>query len=211
MTVGMDHAEAWRLLAAGEDLPTFAHFTLLRSVAEGAVIARWLVDKAVDSDERLRRGWGAQLADLEERRRMEDLATRDGLELPRGQGLLARERITDLEKEAKDARISPRKPLGITDLFARYATPPKADLFGAGEALYRMLSAIAHGKQWALLPMTTREWPAEEPPAGPVRLSIHFHMTALATRNVLIVAEAALQDIEVYGGRRSDRPHSRCD
>lgn len=71
---------------------------------------------------------------------------RDGFDLPRGQGLLSKERMADLDAEARHAGVIPRKPLGVTDLFARYATPPDADLLGTGEALYRLLSAIAHGK-----------------------------------------------------------------
>lgn len=186
----MDHGHAWRLLIEGDDLPTFAHFTILRSVGEAAVTARWLVDEAADAQERARRAWGAQQQDLVERGRMEDLITRDGFDLPRGQGLLAKERMADLDAEARHAGVIPRKPLGVTDLFARYATPPDADLLGTGEALYRLLSAIAHGKPWALVPMARREWPAEEPPAGPIRLSIQLEVAALLTRNVLSLARA---------------------
>jgi hypothetical protein len=200
MAVAVDHGHAWRLLIEGDDLPTFAHFTILRSVGEAAVTARWLVDEAADAQERARRAWGAQQQDLVERGRMEDLITRDGFDLPRGQGLLAKERMADLDAEARHAGVIPRKPLGVTDLFARYATPPDADLLGTGEALYRLLSAIAHGKPWALVPMARREWPAEEPSAGPVRLSIQLEVAALLTRNVLSLARAALRDVESYGG-----------
>jgi hypothetical protein len=200
MTVAVDHGHAWRLLVEGDDLPTFAHFTILRSVGEAAVTARWLVDGAADAHERLRRAWGAQQMDLAERGRMEDLIRRDGFDLPTGQGLLAKERTADLEADAKRARVVSRKPLGVTDLFARYATPSGAALPGTGEALYRLLSAIAHGKPWALVPMARREWPEVEPTAGPVRLSIQFEVATLLTRNVLSLARLALRDVETYGG-----------
>jgi len=200
MTVAVDHSHAWRQLVEGDDLPTFAQFTILRSVGEAAVTARWLVDEAADAQERVRRAWGAQQADLSERGRMEDVIRKDGFDLPRGQGLLAKERMAELDQEARQARVIPRKPLGVTDLFARYATPRDAELLGTGEALYRLLSAIAHGKPWALVPMARREWPAEEPSVGPVRLSIQVEVAAILTRNVLSLARLALRDVESYGG-----------
>lgn len=94
----------------GDDLPTFAHFTILRSVGEAAVTARWLVDEAADAQDGLGEAGVRKNKDLVERGRMEDLITRDGFDLPRGHSLLAKERMADLKAESRNAGVIPRKP-----------------------------------------------------------------------------------------------------
>ena len=86
--------------------------------------------------------------------------------------------------------------------FARYlraANIAPATLKTYAEAV-RTLAAFLGGRPWALIPMARREWPAQEPLAGPVRLSIELGVAALLTRNVLSLARVALGEVEGYGG-----------
>lgn len=197
LSVGLDHLEAWRVIVFARQIPTFAHFTLLRTAGDTSVLALWVCDPSIDAAERLRRGVGAQLADYTERRKFEDAAGSAGT--PRT-GKSARQRMQEVEAEARRYGVTGREPLGSTDLFARYASPP--GMPERGESLYRMLSAIAHGKQWALLPMADFEKLSEptQTSAGIARLTIKTDFAALATHSILEIVESAVAALERYAG-----------
>lgn len=140
--VAADHAIAWHDLLTRAGLQPFrAHGTLLRGCLESAVVCRWLVDPSADQNTRLGRAVGLQLDDFVERGKFE-AATGSADREPVGSAARAKERVAELRKDAEDAGVKPIKPMGYVDLFDRYSV---------GGWLYRLLSAFAHGKQWALL------------------------------------------------------------
>ena len=61
---------AWRMLRLKAGIqPSFGHLTLLRGALEGTSIARWLCDRAIGTQEGIRRAAGVQLADFDQRLR----------------------------------------------------------------------------------------------------------------------------------------------
>lgn len=200
--IGLDHLLAWRTLRLkAMNQPLFAHVTLLRGAIEGAAIVRWLCDPGVDSVERMRRAAGLQLADYDQRLRFERrLASQ--LNKPTGRARTAAQRIDTLEGLLRKRKAKPIAMPSATDLFARYALV--ADDEGlAGEGLYRLISSLAHAKQWALLGLTQRE--GTEPQDGgryAVQMSasprLAFGLTAVAMH----VATDAMGDFEWYGTAR---------
>jgi hypothetical protein len=131
--------------------------TLLRGSLEGSVLCRWLLDPAISGEERLRRGAGAQLDDYRERGKFERLRPDPVAE----GGMSAKQRIDELEHELKRRGLKAVQLLGPTELCARYALGSTE--LGDGEFVYRLLSAFAHAKQWAIMPASDY---AEHGPMG---------------------------------------------
>ena len=149
LQVGFDHLRAWRHLHASGMQPPFAHWTLLRGAVEGAVVTRWLCS-ASTTNERRARGIGAQLADFGQRQGFEArvVATMPKVAAPR---VSAHERISRLRAEADADGLHGERLPGPTSLVTSLAPP--AELSGAkvdAEVLYRILSAFAHAKMWAM-------------------------------------------------------------
>jgi hypothetical protein len=75
LRAALDHMRAWRTLLHAGEVPTYAHFSLLRTAHESALIALWLLEPGLLADERRARGIAAQFADYEEKRKLqEDMA-----------------------------------------------------------------------------------------------------------------------------------------
>jgi hypothetical protein len=75
LSAALDHMRAWRTLLHAGEVPTYAHFSLLRTAHESALIALWLLEPGLLADERRARGLAAQMADYEEKRKFqEDMA-----------------------------------------------------------------------------------------------------------------------------------------
>ena len=72
LTAALDHARAWRTLLHAGEVPVYAHFSLLRTAHESALIALWLLEPGLSADERRARGVAAQMADYEERHKLEE-------------------------------------------------------------------------------------------------------------------------------------------
>lgn len=150
LIASLDHLGTVADIVSSGRIPTYALMSLLRTGHECALVAEWLMDPTIDDNTRVSRGVGAQVADYEERRKLEDT-----LKAPEpGRGKLARHRIDDLLQEAlprgyakpnKKGAIVPSDPLpGAVALFDMY----EGD---SGSFLYRYASGFAHGKQWALV------------------------------------------------------------
>jgi hypothetical protein len=199
MAVAADHLEAWAGLMRNGIQPAYSHITLLRGALEGSVAARWLLDPRIDTAERLRRGIVIQLADYIERRKFEELAgatDKEGV----GRARSAAYRIGELREGAKNAGVTDLVMPSTTWLFERYGASGYRD----GRPWYGLVSAYAHGKQWALLTAKRTELVGtEQNPVGPRRgqVTANDQLSLDMTRLTLVYVKAALNDLERYVGR----------
>jgi hypothetical protein len=108
---------------------------------EGAVTCRWLIDSDIVSTARVRRGVALLLEDYANRRDFErDLGIpADAIKAP---AKMAAERHADLRQERDEAKIGQTQVPKMTARFGHYALLEA----GTGRAIYRLLSAHAHGK-----------------------------------------------------------------
>lgn len=197
---GIDHLLAWAgLRLRGRLGPSFAHYTLLRSALEGVCRSRWLADAKVDRRVRIARAIGAQLADLTERRKIEQLPRpADAPPLPpRGPNYrTAAVRIANLEESAAAAGLCPLR-ITTTDLLER---------FGPGEASYRIQSAFAHGWQsvtFAASQVTVNEEPDLDGLLGS-RIEANVDATVQMTEVTVHTAAVALRELFTYHGRSAN-------
>ncbi len=154
----LDHLVTNVNVIASRTIPAFSLMSLLRTAHETALNALWLVEASITVKERMERGVGAQFADYEERRKIENAMGRTNPEF----GKLAIDRRRDFMNVADEhgmakllgsGELGPTCPLpSVVDLFNRYES---GDELGGqqsrGEVWYRLYSAFAHGKQWHLL------------------------------------------------------------
>jgi hypothetical protein len=193
--VASDHLETWhRLIDDALVQPGFAHVTILRGAIETSSLCRWLVDPTVSSAERVRRGVAAQLADWHERDMWERASGAD--KMPRvGNGRTGAERVRELLGARGGAGVGEIKVPSLVDLCKRYA----GDGAFGGEALYRLSSAFAHGKQWTLLVSDAAlpEGAAPNEP-GPWRVTALDTVSALVTFGSVRTFSAAVSDFEAY-------------
>lgn len=192
----IDHLVSWAgLCVRGKLLPTFAHFTLLRSTVEAASTARWLVDPTVDRRVRVARGIGHQLADLGERNKLERIARPSAAPvLPPSppDARTADQRIKALDEAAAAAGLCPLR-IGHTDVVARY---------GLGEFAYRMLCAFAHGGQAIPFAASSRGEPADPDVGGlrSVRLTGDVAGAIQMTDAAIALAHLTLVEVFAYHG-----------
>lgn len=193
----IDHLISWSELRQRVH-PTYGHMTLLRGSLEGSVLCRWLVDPNASAEERLRRGAGAQLDDYLERGKFERLRTD-----PINEGAMtAKQRIAELEPELAKVKLKPIQLLGPTDLCKRYV--PDAAGLGNGEFAYRLLSAFAHAKQWAILPASEYD---EHGPMGDlpgvelVAVRASHQLAGALTLVAMRALTAAMDELHAYAGR----------
>jgi hypothetical protein len=177
--------------------PLAAHVTLIRGCIEGAVMCRWLVDPKADSPVRIQRGVALLLDDYRNRRAWEN--DRGMGDADFGKGKNAAQRHEDLRKARDDAKIEEVPVLNYTDLFGLYAGYRAPS---GGRAMYRLLSAWAHGLQW---PMATANFvPIEDGPkvpgGGVGRFSANDEMSAVYTSVAVRLAKAALHELMAYRG-----------
>ena len=197
-----DLIETWRQVHLANIRPATGHVVLLRTVLETTTLTRWLVDLNIPSQERVRRGILAYLADCDERARFEAVfdRTRISLAPPAKWG---QERLEELlvECQRRDIRVTnrngePLHPDSATERCRKYAHAPA---FG-GEAAYRVLSAFAHGHQWTL-PFLTREVHPEMPtPTDAIITTVSFDpaVMAVATDWGVKTLVKALNDVVRY-------------
>jgi hypothetical protein len=195
--IGVDHLVGWRMLRLrGGFQPTVAHWTLIRGAIEGMSVARWLCDRSIDANERIRRAAGVQLDDYRQRLAFE--RRMDGrLVKPKGRGRTAAQRIAAFEHRLGQTKSIPMP--SATDLFARYALPDDEKLL-AGEGLFRVISAIAHAKVWSLPALTTATERIQH--AGgrlTMGLTTDDKRVLDVTQVTMRVAADALADLEWYG------------
>lgn len=200
LSTGIEHLVVWhRLLAAGVQ-PYATHMTLIRGALEGAVTCRWLLDPPRDSAERVRRGVAVLLEDYGNRRGFErDFGIDpEAIKPPAKSGA---ERYKELQAERDAAKIGPIKVPSMTYRFGGYVGLQP----GPGRAIYRLLSAYAHGKQWKGLTAKFQvvEEGAEVRGGRLVKVTANDDMSVMLTALGMKTARIALDELQAYcGGTR---------
>lgn len=197
LATGLEQLVIWqRLLTAGSQ-PFAAHMTLIRGAMEGAVTCRWLIDPRQDSAERVRRGVALLLDDYGNRRDFERDFGIDpaAIKPPAKSGA---DRFKELQSERDAANIGRVKVETMTYRFGGYAGLQP----GPGRAIYRLLSAYAHGKQWKGL--TTKiqavETAAEVRGGKVVKVTANDDMSVMLTALAMKVAAVAVDEVDAYCG-----------
>lgn len=160
-----DHLVAFRRLSERGPILPFAPMTLLRAAVEAADLARWLVDPDVDSMTRVGRGVAVQLEDYEQRRRFEGAfgipeppAGGEGKSAATRKAALLAVRGLDVPEAERVAVVDLERPTALALVYGpERMRGPIADRLPVGDRswLYRLLSAFAHGKEWAFLASDT--------------------------------------------------------
>lgn len=206
MAVGVaaDHLFAWKLIADGRLIPVYAPMTLLRTALEGAVLTRWLVDPRPGALERVSRGVAAQLDDYEERRKFEasarSHAKAEGLPEPpppTDPAKSAVDRFAELTAARDAAGIPAIRQPGPTYLMTRFGAPDYRDV----SWLYRLVSAFAHAKPWALHGTTLGPTsPSGTPGMQGGQVTASDNIIIGTTDLVAGIVETAILDLESYLG-----------
>lgn len=196
LTTGIDHLVMWnRLLTSGVQ-PYASHVTLIRGAMEGAVTARWLIDPREDSAERVRRGVALLLEDYGNRRDFErDFGIAGTIKLP---AKSAEVRRAELKAERIAAKIGPTQAPKMTTLFGGYIGLPPA----RGRAVYRLLSAWAHGKQWKGITAKFEvvEGAVAVPGGKLVKVTANDDLSLNLTTLGMMTATRALNELDAYCG-----------
>lgn len=202
--VGDEVLETWRQIYEADIRPITAYASILRTVLETATIARWLMDAAQPSSERVRRGILAHLEDLDERAGFEKAAPPEAINIrpPSLPGAAARDAVlADAAAHGIDvvgARGKRKPPIGYLDRCSKYAIAKGFE----GEAAYRLVSCLAHGLPWSI--SVVRHEPIVEAPAPRdttvSRVTANPDAIALVTTWGLDTFDAALSDAEHYLG-----------
>jgi hypothetical protein len=202
LMTGLDHLVMWnRLLTAGVQ-PYVSHITLIRGAMEGAVTCRWLIDPRADSAERVRRGVALLLEDYGNRDDFErDFGIADAIKPP---AKTAADRRAELKTERIAANIGPTQVPKMTTLFGGYIGLLPAQ----GRAVYRLLSAWAHGKQWK--GMTAKFEIVEGAIAVPggklVKVTANDDLSLNLTTLGMMTATRALNELDGYCRGSAQRP-----
>jgi hypothetical protein len=163
----------------------------------GAVTCRWLLDPRQDSAERVRRGVALLLDDYGNRRDFErDFGIDPAAIKP--PAMSGTDRYKELQEERAAAGIGRVKVETMTYRFGGYAGLQP----GPGRAIYRLLSAYAHGKQWKGL--TTKiqaiEAAAEVRGGKVVKVTANDDMSVMLTGLAMKVAALAVDEVDAYCG-----------
>ena len=152
----LDHLLTWHQIVAGDlkrfPLPVFSHYTLARAAYEPALLTLWLLDPEVESDERIGRGYAAQLRSLEDMRKFQSDAGMTG-EAANATSLYERlfadaRAAGYVKPNTKGKEVLTVGVPSMVDLFNRYDQQTVA---GLPAWLYRFLSGYAHGREWVML------------------------------------------------------------
>ena len=159
----VDHLRAWWIIADAGLFPIMAHATLARAALDGVVVCLWLLDGGARS--RLQRAVSLQIEDQDERRKFEEAG--EVARPTHAHGRTGEERRDLTQAHAREAGIAPVRVPRWTELYRDFALDGPARPRG-GEALYRLLSAHAHGASWAFmtLDLSRSEARVGEPAVG---------------------------------------------
>lgn len=199
LATGIEHLVIWHRLLTGGSQPFATHMTLIRGAMEGAVTCRWLIDPRQDPAERVRRGVALLLDDYGNRRDFERDFGIDpaAIKPPAKSGA---DRYKELQTERESVKIGPIKVPSMTYRFGGYIGLRP----GPGRAIYRLLSAYAHGKQWKGL--TTKIQVVEEATevrgGKVVKVTANDDMSVMLTALAMKVATSAVDEVDAYCGVR---------
>jgi hypothetical protein len=158
LRAAIDHVHTWLTLLRAGEVPSYAHFSLLRTAHESALIALWLLEPGLSSDDRCARGVAAQLADYEERRKFEEDMAITEVSPPartaaqRQAHLLALAKQQGLTRPNKKGEPILTTPMpSAVELFTLFE-PVSRDSKVKGSFLYRFYSGYAHANTTAGAP-----------------------------------------------------------
>lgn len=188
---GVDHLRSYAQLFVSPPIPVYAHLVVARAALEAFGWARWLADRRIGVEGRIKRDRVYQLGDGLQRKRFPEPAMKaKGVEIidrvrsgaPRGWVIVASDRTVSVGGEAAPA---PR------DLISDVLTTggPSPTQLGAG--LWSMLSGVAHSVRYALLysmEMAPRVSEVEPLLAGMVTNSSTVHLIGAAVARAAITA-----------------------
>jgi hypothetical protein len=144
----LDHILTWYQIVAGDlkrfPLPVFSQYTLARAAYEHSLLTLWLLDPEIESAERIRRGYAAQLRSLEDMRKFQSDA---GMTGEAANATALHQRLFAAAQAAGYVNVG--VPPSIVDLFNQYDQPNGP--VGNAAWLYRVLSGHAHGREWAMM------------------------------------------------------------
>jgi hypothetical protein len=200
LRASVDHLRAWQgLLAAGE-MPIYAHFSLLRTAHEAALVAYWLTEPGIDPNDRLARGVAAQAADYDERRKAEEAV---GMTVVTPPAKLAADRLRDLMSAADNLGLTylnrkGRQVLNLVlpatvELFDLYESLPTG---AKAQGLYRFYSGYAHAKQWTLSQGAAAQAPFDSSGRTIALVQGSDHVAIAATRLAVSALERATSAYE---------------
>jgi len=214
----LDHLVTWRyVMVEARIIPLYGHMSLLRTAHEAALLAQWLMDRAIDDDTRRARGVAVQLEDYDERRKFED--STGGPRMPL-RGKSAAGRIDDLMAAA--VRLGLTKTNKKGDGVLTVTVPATVDLFDMyekvspgwkGQAIYRLESGYAHAKQWALTQGARQAAPLDAAGRTLARVEASDELAAAFTRRCVNAVERALTACEpsaAAGGVRGGASALQC-
>lgn len=148
---GIDHLRSYAHLFASSPIPVYSHLVLARASLEAFGWARWLADRRIDVETRIKRGGLYQLADGLQRKRFpapemkvkgQEIILRIREGAPAGWTVVCNDRNLEVGGEAAPA---------VKDLIGAVLTqgagPTPAQL---GASLWGLLSGIAHAVRYAL-------------------------------------------------------------
>ena len=191
----IDHLTAWRAVIHGPVVPMQAHFTLLRGAIEGSTRSRWHVDASQDSGTRVGRGIAARREDQLQRKGFEASLAR----IPKPTsptGRTAAQRVAELD--ARPAAIA-RRDAGIRSV-PYDGTTAVAKAFGL-EAVYRLTSGLAHGREWALAGLVLHQEagsPGIAPGVGHGRFTTSEPLSKYVSDAALSSTRRAVDDLRRY-------------
>jgi hypothetical protein len=189
-----DHLQTWHDLVH-HVLPAYAHMTLLRGVVENTAWARWLLDPALATDERVARAVASQIKDYGDRHQFEHATGLDAK--PRPSGKHGAERRADLIAARNSQGVAPLRLPAATEVCERYVVSAGPLV---GGAVYRLLSAFAHGRQWTLLVSSLQDVGFVRVPTGahPMRVSANEEAAIMLTMLAVRQFSMAVVDAERY-------------
>jgi hypothetical protein len=160
-------SQAWILLEVAADqltafvktisepVETIAPYTCVRSLLEASALASWLLDERIDAERRVSRSLALRIEGLQQQVKWASAA---GLDVAPG-----KQRIQAAVDAAVEIGFTPihdakGRPIGVGERM-----PSITSLIGIvfdEEALYRLLSAVAHGHAWALQQLSFHRAPS---------------------------------------------------
>lgn len=201
---GSDHLVTWDLVVAAGRQPWHGHASLLRQGMEGAVTARWLLERDIDPSERRQRGAAIQRRDYDDRLEWER-ATGTAEKAIAGRQKNATERLAELDALIAPEGVPKQPPaLGPTRLFELYwVNDGRAAWPKNGRALYQALSSISHNRQWSIkYTERTRTGPASAGVTGSqdVLATASGPLAVVFTGCAVATLRTALEELEQYCG-----------
>ncbi len=198
LSTGLEHLVTWNRLLLGGVQPYASHITLVRGALEGSVTCRWLVDPRADAAERTRRGVALLLDDYKNRADFErDFGIPpEAIKPPAKSGA---DRAKELQTERDAAGIGRIDVPRMTARFGGYLGLEPA----FGRAIYRLLSAYAHGRQWKGLTVThvLSDAPPDATGAREAKVTANDDMSLPLTVLGIKNASTALAELHAYFGR----------